>query len=246
MSDKRIGVLRRLALNGSISQAARDCGVSYKAAWQALDTLTNLAGVTLVERSVGGAGGGGATLTAAGHTLLQAADAMEQARAEVLARLQGAGLAQPVLARMAVRTSMRNQWPCTVEALQPEGSQVRVLLRSAANEGALLQASVTRESAELLGLVPGLDVLAMAKATAVQVLEHAEGNADATVWSGTVSRVEEGDGQEVAVRVPGGVHVVGFAAAGAAVHALPSGAAVAVRIPAAAVVVALVDSASWR
>ena len=28
-------------------------GVSYKAAWQAVDTLTNLAGVALVERVVG-------------------------------------------------------------------------------------------------------------------------------------------------------------------------------------------------
>ena len=34
-------------------------------------------------------------LLCAGHALLHAADAMEQARAEVLARLQGAGLHQP-------------------------------------------------------------------------------------------------------------------------------------------------------
>ena len=59
VADKRIDILRRIGAGGSISQAARDAGVSYKAAWQALDTLTNLAGVALVERAVGGAGGGG-------------------------------------------------------------------------------------------------------------------------------------------------------------------------------------------
>ncbi|MEP6790525.1 MAG: ModE family transcriptional regulator, partial [Ramlibacter sp.] len=37
--DKRMEILRRVGQGGSISQAARDAGVSYKAAWQALDTL---------------------------------------------------------------------------------------------------------------------------------------------------------------------------------------------------------------
>lgn len=254
MSDKRLLVLRQLALTGSISSAARDSGISYKAAWQALDTLTNLAGSVLVERSVGGAGGGGATLTAAGHALLRAADAMEQARAEVLARLQGAGLAQPVLARLAVRTSMRNQWPCAVQDLQHEDGRVVVQLRCAATSVAghkqpALQAQITRESAELLALVPGQELLAMCKATAVQVLPLEAGAAElqaeppATLWQGTLMRMDaeaDGSSHELAVRLAGGVHVVGFGAQGP----WQQGQSVAVRIPAAAVVLALVDGVS--
>ena len=68
--DKRIEILRLIGQSGSISQAAREAGVSYKAAWQAVDTLTNLAGVVLVERAVGGAGGGGASVSEAGLRLL--------------------------------------------------------------------------------------------------------------------------------------------------------------------------------
>ena len=79
MSDKRIDILRGIGRSGSISQAAREAGVSYKAAWQAVATLTNLAGVPLVERAVGGAGGGGATLTAHGRQLLELADALARA-----------------------------------------------------------------------------------------------------------------------------------------------------------------------
>jgi molybdate transport system regulatory protein len=60
ITDKRLLILRSLANAGSISQAAREAGVSYKAAWQAIDTLSNLSGVALVEKVVGGAGGGGA------------------------------------------------------------------------------------------------------------------------------------------------------------------------------------------
>ena len=52
VSDKRLEVLRRVGETGSISQAARDAGISYKAAWQAIDTLTNLSEAPLVDRTV--------------------------------------------------------------------------------------------------------------------------------------------------------------------------------------------------
>ena len=39
-SDRRLEVLRLVGQSGSISQAAREVGISYKAAWQAIDTLT--------------------------------------------------------------------------------------------------------------------------------------------------------------------------------------------------------------
>ena len=63
VTDKRIEVLKAVQQVGSISEAARACGVSYKAAWQAVETLSNLAGVALIEKAVGGSGGGGAELT---------------------------------------------------------------------------------------------------------------------------------------------------------------------------------------
>ncbi len=220
MADKRIDILRQIGQGGSISQAARAVGVSYKAAWQALDTLTNLAGVPLVDRAVGGSGGGGAVLTEAGHALLAAADAMAQARDAVLARLAGDEGAGQAAARLAVRTSMRNQWPCVVRSLEREGPIVRVHLGGAdvAAQSLALTARITRESAELLGLAPGLPVLALCKATAVRVerapadaLEAAGGNA----WPARATRVARGAaGDEVAAELDAGVQMVGFAPAG--------------------------------
>ncbi|WP_159916630.1 TOBE domain-containing protein [Pantoea sp. 18069] len=219
-ADKRISILRQIGAGGSISEAARTVGVSYKAAWQALDTLTNLAGVPLVERVVGGAGGGGAVLTPAGQALLDAAQAMDAARADVLARLSGQA---PVAARLALRTSMRNQWPCVVEALQVQGPLVRVQLRGAdAGASALRLASrITRESAELLGLVPGLPVLALAKATAVQVQPaRSTFPVGDNCWPARVTRVARGEaGDEVAAQLDAGVHMVGFAYADSGLRA---------------------------
>ena len=116
LSDRRLQVLRALGECGSISQAARAVGVSYKAAWQAIDTLSNLAGVPVVAKSVGGAGGGGATLTAAGQELLRAAQAMALARGAVMQQLQAHSPAAAVQ-RLGIQTSMRNRlrwrgrWP---------------------------------------------------------------------------------------------------------------------------------------
>lgn len=240
MADKRIDILRQIGQGGSISQAARAVGVSYKAAWQAIDTLTNLAGVPLVHRAVGGAGGGGAVLTDAGHALLMAADAMAQARAEVLQRLAGQGTQPAAAARLGVRTSMRNQWPCVVRALEAVGPLVHVHLGGTGAAHALaLSARITQESAQLLGLAPGLPVLALCKATAVQVGkgQEAGGALAPNTWTGRVTRVARGEaGDEVAATLDAGVQMVGFAPPGSGLRAR---ARVCLRADAAAIVLAL-------
>lgn len=240
-ADKRLDVLRRIAGGASISQAARECGISYKAAWQALETLSALSGQVLVERSVGGAGGGGARITPAGEQLLQLADALAQARAAVLARFAGqAGLALG----LGLRTSMRNQLACRVEALHAESDQdPTVWVRARTAGGVRLCASVTRESADLLGLAPDAQVLLLCKATAVSVgTAHGEATLAEGEWAvcrfnGVVERVTPGlERDEVVLALPGGGHWVGFAPHPFALApGQPAGASVA----ASAVVVAL-------
>lgn len=232
-ADKRIDILRLVARSGSISQAGRDAGVSYKAAWQAIDTLTNLAGVPLVESAVGGAGGGGARITPAGEQLLAAADELAQARARVLARLQ-AGAAGPALAPLSIRTSMRNQLPCRVAGLDENGPLVRV--RLSLPGGSPLASRITRESAQLLGLREGLDVYALCKATAVKVRKGASAAAGNRL-AGRAVRVSRGEsGDEVAAALDAGLQLVGFAPAGSG---LRSGSRVTMAMDEAAVVIAL-------
>lgn len=254
LTDKRIDILRQIGACGSISQAARAVGVSYKAAWQAVDTLTNLAGTPLVARAVGGAGGGGAQLTEAGHQLLAAADAMAQARGAVLARWQATPHAGPALARLAVRTSMRNQLPCVVDRLAVQGQIVCVHLRLE-GDGAVgdaagavaLAARITRESAELLGLQPGLAVLALCKATAVRVerggraapAPAAAAPAGTLRLPGRATRVVRGEsGDEVSAELAAGLHMVGFAAPHSGLRA---GSAVVLVVEENAVVLALAE-----
>ena len=210
-ADKRVEILRRVGEGGSISQAARDAGVSYKAAWQALDTLSNLAGAALVERVVGGAGGGGARLTAAGEQLLRTSGELSKARDQVLARLAGQG-ASAGLAGLGLRTSMRNQFPCIVRSVKAQGQAMSVQLEL--EGGQRLASRITRESAQLLGLHAGQPVLALCKATAVQITADDCANA-ANMLHGTVARASRAaGGGEVALDLDAGLRLVGFCAPG--------------------------------
>ena len=206
-ADLRVAVLRALADGSSIAQAARQLGMSYRAAWQALDTLSNLAGVALVERAVGGAGGGGARLTPAGRQVLEAATKIEAARTGVLrtmvrsgkrgvlapssaAQFPGLG-AVPSLDALGLRTSMRNVCHAVVTEVELSRPAALVMVSIAAPArqqpasradeppagtsgaagaaGARVAVQLTRESAELLGLIPGLQVLLLCKAMAARI-----------------------------------------------------------------------------
>ncbi len=264
LGDKRLDILRRIGDSGSISSAARAAGVSYKAAWQAIDTLANLAGTPLVDTAVGGSGGGGAHLTEAAWRLLDAAERIKAARTAVLAELRdealaggggrrggdrpgggsnnggsksaAPGAANAAMASLGLRTSLRNQLPCRVTALQRQGSQRRVLLNLA--DGTVIRSRITRESAELLALAPGLPALALCKATAVTISASPPAGGDAVALArsgpearqtpatrppdtpnrliGTVVRIARtaAGSTELALELPSGLRLVGFAAAG--------------------------------
>lgn len=243
VADKRLEVLRGVAQSGSISQAAREVGISYKAAWQAIDTLTSLSGAVLVERTVGGAGGGGAQITPQGRQLLTLADALRAARQQILAKFGGSAA---MAGGLGLRTSMRNQLPCEVVALSVDRSSDSMwMVHLRAPGGASLCASLTRESADLLGLRPGLAVLVLCKATAVVVSAAKSQTAckalpGECLLSGRVQRVSVGEQRnEVSLALSGGGHWVGFSAPGwAALEGLPAIAA----MPASALVIGLADT----
>ena len=215
-TDKRIDILRRIGEAGSISEAARSAGVSYKAAWQAIETLTNLAGSLLVEKVVGGAGGGGAQLTETGKRLLQASDLLAAAKNEVIANLNRAPesvVSVGGLNSLGLRTSMRNQFPCLVKSLRKRSPSIRVELALA--DGASLYSTITSESAQLLGLEPGQQVMALFKATAVMVASHLDPREGFNTLAGVVTRVTSSRARgEVGLRLNSGVQLVGFARAG--------------------------------
>lgn len=223
-TDMRLEVLRAIARGHSISMAGRALGISYKAAWQAIDTLSNLSGQVLVNRTVGGSGGGGASITSEGLKLLEMADALSLARQKVM---ESFGLAGQTGVSLGLRTSMRNQMRCEVLNCRiSDTDEYTVLVDLQTQGGQLLQSSVTRESADLLGVQAGASLLVLCKATAVQVVPSADTTKAVAVAStarvsggvadnallGKVERRSAGkERDEIVLKLEGADRWVGFA-----------------------------------
>ncbi|MCC5613110.1 LysR family transcriptional regulator [Nostoc sp. CHAB 5834] len=74
-------LLEHIRDTGSISAAGRRMEMSYKRAWMLVDTMNAMFRDPLVDSARGGAGGGGARLTAAGTQVLARYRAIEAAAA---------------------------------------------------------------------------------------------------------------------------------------------------------------------
>jgi molybdate transport system regulatory protein len=66
----KIALLEGIRTSGSLSEAARRLGISYRRAWLLLDSLNSSFDVPTTVNSVGGRGGGGAELTPFGLLLI--------------------------------------------------------------------------------------------------------------------------------------------------------------------------------
>lgn len=91
LSRWRVQLLEAVAAGGSISAAAGRMGVQYRLAYDRLEEMEDGLGLRLVDRHVGGTGGGGAQLTEEGRELVvrfnRFAERMDQLLAEVFADL---------------------------------------------------------------------------------------------------------------------------------------------------------------
>ncbi|SEJ99250.1 TOBE domain-containing protein [Paraburkholderia diazotrophica] len=210
---QRIALLAAIGDTGSITGAAKAIGMSYKAAWDAIDAMNNLAGETLVVRSTGGKGGGGTTLTPRARALIDTFRAVEREHRLFLERA-GAAIAGfsddwQLIGRIGMKTSARNQLYGKVSAIQRGTVNDEVSL--ALPGGQIIVAIVTHESTEMLGLAVGGEAVALVKASSV-LLAADDGTAQRLSTRnrlrGKVSAVQRGAvNAEVSLALEGGAVV---------------------------------------
>lgn len=192
----RVGLLRAVAEQGSITRAAKAHGISYKAAWDAIDAMNTLAGEPLVERSAGGRGGGSTRLTARGRRLVERFEQIDVAHQRFLKLLdeQSIDLDQPfsLLKVLNMKTSARNQFIGTVTSLRSGAvnDEVEITLPS----GQRIVAVVTQESAQSLGLRTKMTAIALVKSSSIVVATDLEGAkvSARNQLAGTISAVTPG------------------------------------------------------
>jgi molybdate transport system regulatory protein len=193
---ERIELLAQIGETGSITQAARAVGMSYKGAWDAIDAMNNLSDEPLVKRSAGGKSGGGTELTPRAHRLIDAFRALEAEHQRFLASLNsfsGASVQDIELMRkFMIKTSARNQLAGTVVNVQ--NGAVNDAIELEIQGGQRIVATITTESTQALGLVAGSPAMALIKASSVLLGLPDPGMrlSARNQLTGTVSRVARG------------------------------------------------------
>jgi molybdate transport system regulatory protein len=209
----RIALLRAVAEHGSITAAAKAYGISYKAAWDAIDAMNRASGQPLVERSTGGRGGGSTLLTERGRKLVARYAQLDEAHqrfVELLAKSADDLDADfSLLDAVNLQTSARNQLVGTVSAVR--SGAVNDEIELALPSGQRIVAIVTRESTQALRLARGRSAIALVKASSVLLATGLDGAriSARNQWPGAVAQVRPGAvNAEVVLDLDGGGSVV--------------------------------------
>jgi molybdate transport system regulatory protein len=167
----RAALLEAIGKFGSISAAARTVGLSYKAAWDAVQALNNLFDRPLILAAPGGRAGGAAQLTEEGRTALLAFQRLQAEMDAALARLDQ-DLATDMFWSLGMKTSARNALLGRVVAITAGAVNTEVTLRL--GDGLELVAVVTAQSVDDLGLTVGKSAIALIQSSFV-ILAKGEG-----------------------------------------------------------------------
>uniref|UniRef100_UPI004048832D TOBE domain-containing protein n=1 Tax=Aliarcobacter sp. TaxID=2321116 RepID=UPI004048832D len=134
--EKRIDLLLAIEKTGSISKAAKEVPMSYKGAWEAIETMNNLSITPIVQKETGGVGGGGTKLTQYGKNLLKTYEILKKEQAKFLENLNlmtdiNTGTLNTIR-RLSMQISARNQISGKVEKIEKGdiNSQIYIKLKN--------------------------------------------------------------------------------------------------------------------
>ena len=204
-----VALLEQIKSCGSINQAAKSVGMSYKAAWERIENINNISPKPLINRQVGGSGGGGTVLTEAGHDFLKRAHLLQREFTSFLNFFyfspEQAFATLKTLRRFEMKISARNVWLGNVAKIEKGAvnSVVTVALRGQDQ----VVAVITDNSVQRLGLEIGSEVLAIVKAPSVMLAREVDPAkiSARNILKGTINRIVAGVvNDEVIIDLAGG------------------------------------------
>jgi molybdate transport system regulatory protein len=163
LDQKDALLLRRISETNSLTEGAKLAGMSYRSAWDRIQTIQSSLGVKLVETKVGGASGGGARLTPEGVSLLHD---FRRVRKYLFDALED----RDHMAHVSYRLSARNRLKAKVTKVEkgPITASVKLTMTAPAT----MTAIISREAVEDLELEVGDVVDAIVKSTEVIIAKE--------------------------------------------------------------------------
>ena len=213
LDSRMIGLLRAIDQSGSINQAAKQAGLSYKGAWQMIERANNLAPKVLITTATGGSKGGGTSLTAAGQSLLQLFTRLERQHRQFLQQLNQDLAVDPdmqmLLKRQVIKTTATNQLFGAITGIHTGAVNAEVWVELKGGEQIVATLALT-ELNRLELSIGGDVVLLINDPEIIVITEPATYPLSArNCLRGTVIRVQyDGVDSEVVIQLPSGDSLV--------------------------------------
>lgn len=208
LASDRIALLEKIRELGSITKAAKAVGISYKTAWEVVDSINNLADKPLVVRVTGGRGGGGTQLTREGAEVIDHFRIIQKEHERFLGRIaekiDNVNKTYQFLKRIAMKISARNLFKGTIKkiALGAVNAEVELSIRGTDT----IIAIITNESVEGLDLAVGKDAYAIVKASSVLIgkeMNDSKISARNKLYGKIINVTEGAVNTEVTMELPG-------------------------------------------
>jgi len=157
-------ILEAIKKEKSISKAAKAIGMSYRYVWNYLARMEKALNEPIVETFRGGkAGGGGATLTLLGETLLKEYKRVEDYVGEILGD-------EEYWEAVGLKISARNRLKGIVKSV--EKGDIVAKVKVEINAAAVITALISTEAVDDLKIKAGDNVEAVIKATEVMIAKE--------------------------------------------------------------------------
>jgi molybdate transport system regulatory protein len=204
LGSGRIELLKKIEATGSISAAAKEMQMSYKAAWERINSMNELADYPIIERTVGGKGGGGTILTPYAHELIDTYERLGQLHRQFIDRFSEAGdspeLLAKILARTFLTTSARNQIPSVISKIESDSlsSQIYITLSG----GTQLISTITSKSANSMNLHVDSDIYAIIKSSDIKIYAKPPKDREINILKGHIESIETSENNsELSLRI---------------------------------------------
>jgi molybdate transport system regulatory protein len=209
LNERLFKLLAAIEQTGSINQAAKGVGLTYKGAWEMIERANNLSPNMLVATATGGYKGGGTQLTPAGKAFLGLFSDIQQEHQQFLQNInQRLASNQDILfllQRLIMKASARNQFFGKITDVSIGAVNVEVII--GLKGGDSIVATITKTSADALGIKNGVDVIALIKAPQVIVVTDFGGYrlSARNQLKGVITRIQKGAvNSEVIIELNGG------------------------------------------
>ncbi len=172
IDPRRIALLKAIEKTGSLSQAAKQIGLSYKTAWDAISEINRLTTKPFLITATGGKNGGGTKLSSYAVRFIQLYDLLTHLQHNAFNILNDDNVPLDDIlkatARLSLQTSARNQLYGSVKHIETNHVAGYVTVKLSDNQTEL-KGYITQQSIERLKLSVDKTVLLLIKAPLIEL-----------------------------------------------------------------------------